>query len=103
MADLNLVQRKKLEIIVEAPLLNHILDVFDRAAVTGYTVVPTLAGCGRRGPWREGQLSNVGRMIMVICITDESRMQQVLEPVHKVLGRQIGIMTVTDVAVVQGA
>jgi PII-like signaling protein len=94
--------KKKLEIIIEAPMLNRLLDLLDRLSVTGYTVVPAIAGRGRGGSWREGQLTDAGRMVLVICITDPSRVSEVLDPVYKLLARQIGIVTVSDVAVVRG-
>jgi nitrogen regulatory protein PII len=52
--------KKKLEIIIEAPMLNRLLDLLDRLAVTGYTVVPAIAGRGRDGSWREGNLTDAG-------------------------------------------
>jgi PII-like signaling protein len=93
--------KKKLEIIIEAPMLNRLLDLLDRLAVTGYTVVPAIAGRGRDGSWREGNLTDAGRMVLVMCITDPARVPQVLEPVYKLLARQIGIVTVSDVSVVR--
>lgn len=93
--------KKRIEIIIEAPMLNRLLDLLDRLAVTGYTVIPAIAGRGREGSWREGQLTEAGRMVMVICITDGARIPQVLNPVYKLLARQIGIVTVSDVNVVR--
>jgi hypothetical protein len=40
-------------------------------------------------------------MVLVMCITDPARVPQVLEPVYKLLARQIGIVTVSDVSVVR--
>ncbi len=93
--------KKKLEIIIEAPLLHRLLDKLDRLEVSGYTVVPAIAGKGRRGPWREGQLTQAGHMVMVICITSEERVAAVLGPVYDVLARHIGIVSVTDVQVIR--
>jgi nitrogen regulatory protein PII len=93
--------KKRIEIIIEAPMLARLLDLLDRLAVTGYTVVPAIAGRGREGSWREGQLTEAGRMVMVVCITDGARMQAVLDPVYKLLARQIGIVSVADVQVVR--
>ncbi|GGK23945.1 DUF190 domain-containing protein [Salinarimonas ramus] len=94
--------KKRLDIIVEAPIMNRLLDLLDRLAVTGYTVVPALAGRGRDGSWRRaGLVSDAGQMVMVICVLDESRVPEVLEPVYKLLSRQIGIVTVSDVAVIR--
>lgn len=95
-------RKKRLDIIVEAPIMNRLLDLLDRLAVTGYTVVPALAGRGRDGSWsRAGLVSDAGQMVLVICVLDESRIAQVLQPVYKLLVRQIGIVTISDVEVVR--
>lgn len=94
--------KKRIEIIVEAPALARLLDRLDREAVTGYTVVPALAGRGKDGSWsREGLAGEAGRMLMVICITDPSRSDAVLASVFQVVSRQIGIVSVSTVEVIR--
>lgn len=94
--------KKRIEIIVEMPVLNRLLDLLDRLAVTGYTVMPALAGRGRDGSWRRsGLVGEAGHMVVVVCILDESRINEVLEPVFNLVSRQIGIVTVSDVQVVR--
>lgn len=94
--------KKKLEIIVEQPVLGRVLDLLDQLAVTGYTVVPAMAGRGREGSWRdEGAITDTGQMVVVMCLLDESRIQAVLEPVYKVVRRQIGIVAISDVQVIR--
>lgn len=94
--------KKRIEIIVEAPVLGRVLDLLDRLAVTGYTVLPALAGRGREGTWRrEGLVSEAGRMVVVVCILDEARTGEVLDPVFKLVSRQIAIVTVSDLQVVR--
>ena len=94
--------KKRVEIVVEAPVLRRLVDRLDAAAVTGYTVIPALAGRGRDGSWRgEGLAGDAGRMVMVVCITDPSKVDTVLETVYAVVQRQIGIVTVSDVQVIR--
>ncbi|MCB5174652.1 MULTISPECIES: DUF190 domain-containing protein [Microvirga] len=94
--------KKRVEIVVEFPVLRRLLDRLDRAQVTGYTVVPALAGRGHDGPWSsEGLAGDAGRMVMVVCITDPTRLDPVLEEVYAVVSRQIGIVAVSDVQVIR--
>lgn len=94
--------KKRLEIIIEAPILRRVLNRLDDLDVTGYTVLPALAGRGRDGTWsRSGQIADAGRMVAVICITDPERAEEVLEAVYKIVSRQIGIVTLSDVQVVR--
>ena len=102
MAPLPVHAKKRIDIVIEMPMLNRLLDRLDELAVTGYTVLPALAGRGSEGSWRrEGLVTEAGRMVMVICVLDEARVDLVLERVFKLVSRQIGIVTVSDVAVVR--
>jgi nitrogen regulatory protein PII len=96
--------KKRIEIIVEAPALQRLLDRLDKAAATGYTVIPALAGRGQGGSWsREGLAGDAGRMVMVICVVDEGKVNTVLDVVYALLERQIGIVTLCDVQVIRPA
>ena len=95
--------KKRIEVIVEAPVLMRLLDRLDQADVTGYTVLPALAGRGLGGgAWRgEGLAGDAGRMVMVICITDAARVDSVLANIYAIVSRQIGIVSVSDVQVIR--
>lgn len=100
--DLPTYAKKRIEIVVEAPILNRLLDLLDDLKVTGYTVIPALAGRGREGSWRrDGLVGGAGQMVVVICIMDAARVRDVLEPVYSLVSRQIGIVTVDDVQVIR--
>ncbi|RAI45764.1 DUF190 domain-containing protein [Rhodoplanes roseus] len=94
--------KKRIEIVVEAPLLRRITARLEETAVTGWTVVPVLAGHGRHGDWTaEGQIGTASQMVMLITIVDAGRLDAVLDGVFALVSRQIGVVTVSDVAVVR--
>jgi nitrogen regulatory protein PII len=94
--------KKRIEIVVEAPLLRRITAKLDETGVTGWSVVPILAGHGRDGDWSaEGQISAAAQMVMLISIVDAGRLDAVLDGVFAVVSHQIGFVTVSDVAVVR--
>lgn len=94
--------KKRLEIIVERPALRRVISRLDDLDVTGYTVLPALAGRGHDGTWsRSGQITNSGGMVAVICITDAERAEEILEAVYKIVSRQMGIVALSDVQVVR--
>ena len=102
MASMPLHAKKRIEVIVEAPALHRLIDKLQRAGVTGYTVLPALAGRGRGGEWsREGMISETGRMVAVVSIVDPVRAETVLAAVMALLDRQIGVVTISDVMVVR--
>lgn len=94
--------KKRIEIVVEAPVVGRLLTLLDDLAVTGYTVIPALAGRGREGSWRrDGLVGEAGRMVVIYCIVDAQRVDTVLDPVFKIVSRQIGIVTLSDVEVIR--
>jgi PII-like signaling protein len=94
--------KKRIDIMVEAPLMTRVLAILDEQKVPGYTVVPAIAGRGHDGTWhRDGLVGRAGAVVQIFCILDESRVGPVLEPLFKLVSRQIGIVTVSDVQVIR--
>ncbi|MFN2162379.1 MAG: DUF190 domain-containing protein [Candidatus Promineifilaceae bacterium] len=94
--------KKRIEIMVESPLMSRVISILDDLGVSGYTVMPAIAGKGKDGSWhRDGQVGRVGSVVQILCIVDESREGDVLEPLFRLVSRQIGIVTVSDVRVVR--
>jgi nitrogen regulatory protein PII len=95
-------QKKRIDLIIEMPLLRRITERFDKAGVSGYSVLPVIAGRGQSGAWSAGgQVSEVGQMAAIVCIVDIAKVDAVLDEVFAVVRKQIGFVTVSDVAVVR--
>ncbi len=95
-------RKKRLEIVIEAPIVDRLVALLDKAGVTGYTVTPGLSGRGRDGSWqREGQVTATGQMHVVMSIIDPSRVDDLLAEVYPLVARQMGILAVWDVEVVR--
>ncbi len=94
--------KKRIAIVIEQPALNRVLDALDRLAVTGYTVYPVIAGRGREGSWRaDAMVSDAGRMVSVVCVCDPAKVDSVVEPIYKIVARQVGIITISDCEVIR--
>lgn len=94
--------KKRIEIVTEMPMLRRITARLDEAGVTGWSVVPILAGHGQSGDWTaEGQISATRQMVMLISIVDAARLDAVLDTVFAVVSTHIGFVTVSDVSVVR--
>ena len=94
--------KKRIEMIIEAPALAQVTRLLDELDLGGYTVTPAEAGRGRHGSWRrDGLVGEAGRMVVVICILDAARLDEVLRPLFQVVSRQVGIVSVSDVMVVR--
>lgn len=93
--------KKRIEIVIEAPLMRRLAERFEAAEVAGYTVLPVLAGSGRGGPWSaEGSIGEAG-MVCVICIVDAARVDPVLDAVYGLVARQIGFVSISDCQVIR--
>jgi PII-like signaling protein len=94
--------KKRIEIVVESPLMARVIAILDEAGVGGYTVVPALAGRGKDGAWhRDGIVGRVGTMVMIFTIVDPAKVDALMEPLFTLVSRQIGVVTVSDVHVVR--
>jgi PII-like signaling protein len=99
---MTLYKKKRIEIVVEAPLKQRMIKILDDANVGGYTVLAAAAGRGADGVWdREGLVGRVGAMVVIFCYLDEARVESVLGAVFKLIQKQIGIVTISDVEVVR--
>ncbi|MEM5583667.1 MULTISPECIES: transcriptional regulator [unclassified Roseibium] len=93
---------KRVEIIIEAPMETRLTDALDGAGVTGYTILPVMGGSGLSGRWsREGQVSRAGGMVAIVCIIRPDRLDLLLEAAFAVVERHIGVISVSDCAVLR--
>ncbi|MCV2875810.1 transcriptional regulator [Rhodobacteraceae bacterium XHP0102] len=93
---------KRVEITIEAVMETRLTEALIKAGVTGFTILPVLAGSGRSGQWsREGQVSRAGGMINVVCIIRPERLDALLTAAFAVVERHIGVVSVTDCEVLR--
>jgi nitrogen regulatory protein PII len=94
--------KKRIEIIVEAPALQLVLEALNTAGVSGYTVLPALSGRGHHGTWnRDDSFNNASHMVAIVCVTSEDRAEAAVAAVYAIVERQIAILTLGDVEVVR--
>jgi len=94
--------KKRIEIIIEAPLSRRMTEQLDRAGVTGYSIIPLLGGKGLSGSWSsDGQIGRASGMIAIICITDVALADAVLEQIFQIVHRQMGVVSMSDVVVIR--
>lgn len=94
--------KKRIDIVVEQPVLDRVLRILDEQKVSGYTVIPASAGRGHEGTWNSGGLvGSAGTAVVIFCIVDAGAVDGVLAPLFALVSRQIGIVTVSDVQVIR--
>jgi PII-like signaling protein len=93
--------RRKIEIIVDAPLLQRITNAIDEIGATGYTVFRSIGGRGHDGSWKEDQLTGTQQKVLVKIIAKEDAADRLVEQLSGALERYSCIMYVSTVEVVR--
>ena len=94
--------KKRIDIVIEQPVIRLVIEQLDAMKVQGYTVMPVTGGRGAEGTWSgDGMISEAGQMMLIFCVLDEARVDEVLEGLFSIVSNQIGIVTVSDVQVIR--
>ena len=92
----------RIELIIERMAHKRAGRVLEAAGMTGYTVLPAMAGFGGSKRWsRDTDLSASGDMVVIISVGDETKVRATMEQISDLLGAHIGIVTVTEVEVLR--
>lgn len=92
--------KKRLELIIERPAYKRACRVLIEAGVSGYTVLPALAGYGGGNRWERGtDLSASRDMVVITSIMDEEIAIKCSEALAELIGRHIGVLNFSDVTV----
>lgn len=94
--------RQRIELIIERMAYKRAGRIFEEAGMTGYTVLPALAGFGNNNKWsRDTDISASSDMVVMIAIGDGPRVEASLTSLENLLGQHIGVVSVTDVQVIR--
>jgi PII-like signaling protein len=93
---------KRVAIIIEAPMQERLTNAMEKAGVTGYSVLPVLAGSGQSGKWSaDDRIGKAGGLVQVICIVRPEAIDRLIEYAFPLVERHIGIITVADCQVLR--
>lgn len=94
--------KKRIELIIEKMAYKRACRVLEASDLTGYTVLPAMAGYGNSKRWnRDTDISASEDMVVIISIGDAERVNAVIEDISSLLGAHIGVVSVTDVEVIR--
>ncbi len=93
---------QRIELIIERMAYKRAGRVLEAAGLTGYTVVPALAGLGNGNRWsRDADISASSDMVVMISIGPTETVQACLESLQNLLGTHIGVVSVSDVQILR--
>ena len=94
--------KKRIDIVVETPLIKTLTNTLDQARVPGYSVLPILEGRGMLNAWSsDGQISDAANMVALLCIVDAAHADEVVDVVFAAIQERIGFVTMSDVFVLR--
>jgi len=94
--------KHRLELVIERMAYKRAGRILVDAGVTGYTVVPALAGYGNGNPWQRDQdISGSRDMVVIICITDDETLEVIKEKMLSLLESHIGVVSISAVTVLR--
>lgn len=96
------IQHKRVEILVDQPLLKTICKAAEQVDITGYTILPTLSGSGSGGRWYDERVTGgAGTKVMFLTVTTKQKAAAIAEVLTPIL-ESYGLMIMTsDVEVVR--
>jgi hypothetical protein len=95
------VTRKRIEILTDKALQKRVTDAIDRAAITGWTILPVSSGKGREGVWREESVMGTDK-VFVLTIASQEKAMKLAEDLAPSLTSLGLLLTMWDIEVIRG-
>lgn len=93
--------RKRVEILIDAPLAPRLIQAAADAGIAGYTLIPVRSGAGRGGAWREDRITEAESKTIFLTIASEEKAAAFVEMLAPHLGEYGMLLTLSDVEVVR--
>lgn len=100
---LQTIDKARIEILVDAPLVKLVLDLLSKNDILGYTLFPTLSGQGHSGHWRDDQISQAQQKVMILSVTDQAKAASLSADIAPLLDDYGIILMIGTVAVLRGS
>lgn len=94
--------RKRIDVLVDAPLCEWVVEQAAGAGIVHHSVLPVQSGVGRTGPWRDDDGYGTVPKRMFVAVTNAEKAQALLERLAPHIEGYGLMVTVQDVAVVRG-
>jgi PII-like signaling protein len=80
-----MIERDRLEVLVDAPLARKIVELSRQAGITGHTLSRTASGEGRGGEWQEDLLTGATAKFIFLAVANRERADRFIELVTPLL------------------
>jgi PII-like signaling protein len=97
-----LTSRKRIEVLVDKPLLRRIKALAADSGIIGYTVLPTLEGNGAQGEWQDERVSGgVSSKVIFLTLVSEDKASDFLDRIEPILQSHGLIVSVSQADIIR--
>lgn len=96
------IERIKVEILLDAPLVDVVTRIVEEAGAGGYTILPALGGSGINGRWREDRVTGADTKLLVLAVASDDVAEAMVRGLEPLLDSYRLIVMTTRVCVVRG-
>ncbi len=100
MSDFTIGAMKKLEIVVEGEYQGFVVDLLNRAGVSGYTIFHNLSGKGAHGTHKSHLMFNDDSvLVMIVSAVPQNLVSPILEGLAPFFNKHMGVVFTSDIQV----
>jgi hypothetical protein len=96
------VQRKRIEILVDTPLVPRVVAIMREVDISGWSLIHVDGGAGRGGSWQDDDFTGASAKTIIIAIASLARADALTDRIAPLPDSHRLLLTIGDVAVVRG-
>lgn len=96
------VQRKRIEILVDTPLVPRVIRLIKDVDISGWSVIKIASGGGRDGRWDHDEVTGAAAKSIVLMIASQEKADLLADKVAPLLESHGLLITIGNVEVVRG-
>lgn len=96
------VTRKRIEILVDAPLAPRIIAKIKAVDISGWSLIHVDSGGGRDGEWQHDDVTSAAAKTIVLVIASQTKADKLVDALAPLLDSYRLLLTIGDVQVVRG-
>ncbi|MDP1630424.1 MAG: hypothetical protein Q8L66_03260 [Caulobacter sp.] len=98
----NIVQRRRIEVLLDRPLAPLIIKAAKEVGILGYSLLPVLGGAGHGGAWTDEEVSGAQAKLIFLTVTSQDKTDALVDLISPMLDSYGLVLFVGTVDVVRG-
>lgn len=98
----NIVQRRRIEVLVDRPLVPLVIDAANKAGISGYSLLRVEGGAGRNGAWADEEISGAQAKQIFLAVASQEKTDRLVDHLSPLLDSHGLVLFVGTVDVVRG-